>query len=199
MKIKYESEEIIIDLTENHKREKEKLQPAIIVRKKNYIIPTDLNKSSNKTIKVLGKSVNTYYYTCNCSEYRINAKNYSRRDFRRICKHIFIAITVQESNVPDLMTKTFIEHKFWFKIINIIELEMGGKIFYAGYTKEFDTFIVYLPEKIPKYFTYNITLMCWMDNEEPFEKFEWNKSLLKFFKRLNLFYRKFIAKSKKII
>ncbi|MGQ9644196.1 MAG: hypothetical protein ACUVT3_10100 [Ignavibacterium sp.] len=105
-----------------------------------------------------------------------------------------MSLTNDESNYSDLFVKIIIEHKFWFKIINIIELEIEKIIFYVGYTKEFDTFIVYLPDLLPKYYTFNISLMYWKDNEEPFEKYDLKRCLLKFFKRLNLYYKSLVAK-----
>lgn len=188
MKVKIEEEEILIDLTgRNLSSFNEKLIP--LIKKKNFVVKT-FESIPKKTVTVGGRSLNPHYFTCSCKDYRESAKKYPLRDLRRMCKHLFTYISKYHFQDMDLITRTLLEHKFWYKINNAFEIEINKNIIYISYTNDFEIFFVYLPSNLPVYYSYNCILKQWRDNNEPFLDQDVKRSLVKFIHRINLISKK---------
>lgn len=189
MKVKIEDEEIIIDLTSSRGLAAVNVILAPVIKKKNYTIKM-FESFPKKTVMLWGKSLNPYYFNCSCKDYRALAKKYPRRDLRRMCKHLFTYLSKYQFENIDTLTKIIIEHKFWYKINNVIELEINKHSFYLGYTIDFEIFFVYIPSDLPIFYSYNCTLRQWRDNNEPFADSEVKRTFIKFIHRLNLISKK---------
>lgn len=184
MKVRIEEDEILIDLTGKALGTfDKKLVPKIL--KKNFTLKIN-DAIPKKTVTLAGKSLNPHYYSCSCRDYRMSAEKYPRRDFRRICKHLIAYILKYYFDDIDILTRTILEHKLWYKISNVIEVELDQKIFYVGYTKDFEIFNIYLPSDLPVYYSYNCTIKKWKNLDEPFQEIDLNISLTKFIQRLNI-------------
>ncbi len=187
MKVRIEEEEILIDFTGKELKSANKnLMPVIL--KKNYILKIH-NTIPKKTAIIAGKSINPHYYTCSCKDYRMNADKYPKRDFRRICKHLFIYLSKYYFEEINLLTRTILEHKFWYRIFNVIEVGIEKNIFYMGYTADFELFNIYIPSNLPDFYSYNCSLKKWKNFEEPFPDSELNNAIVKLMHRLNIFYK----------
>lgn len=188
MKVKIEKDEILIDLTgKDYETFNEKLAPIII--KKNFTLkPSDA--VLNKSVILAGKSLNPHYYSCSCRDYRMSAEKYPRRDFRRICKHLITYLLKYYFDDIDMLTRTILEHKLWYKISNVIEVELDQKNFFVGYTKDFEIFNIYLPSDLPVYYSYNCNIKKWKNLDEPFQETDLNIALTKFIHRLNIISKK---------
>lgn len=188
MKVRIEEDEILIDLTGNElNKVGRKLIP--IIRKKNFIIKLT-NSIPKKTVTLAGKSLNPHYITCSCKDYRMSVEIYPKRDLRRVCKHLFLYISKYYFEDIDPLTRTLLEHRFWYKINNVIEVEIDKNIFHIGYTQDFEIFHIYLPSDIPLFYSYNSQIKKWKDMDEPFHKAELNITLTKFIHRLNTISKK---------
>lgn len=188
MKIRIEDDEILIDLT-GKERETLNIKIALTILKKNFTLKL-YDVIQKKSAILAGKSLSPHYYTCSCKDYRMSAEIYPKRDLRRICKHIFTYISKYHFDDIDLITRTFLEHKFWYKISNVIEVELDKKIFFIGYTKDFEIFNVYLPWNLPVFYSYNCIIKKWEDFAEPFQEKDLNITITKFIHRLNMISKK---------
>ncbi|AFH50726.1 Hypothetical protein IALB_3023 [Ignavibacterium album JCM 16511] len=140
MKVKVVEEEILIDFTNVLSTTDIHFNP--VIKKKNYLIKS-FNSIPKKTTRILGVSINPYYFTCSCKDFRAKAKEFPKRDFRRMCKHLFIYLSKYHWDEMDSLTKILLEHKFWAKILNVIEIEINENTFFIGITKE-SIFIIYI-------------------------------------------------------
>ncbi len=184
MRVRIVEDEILIDLTGKEQSIlNQELRPNIV--RKNFA----LNKFSlipKKSIAFAGKLINPHYYTCSCKDYRSYAEKYPKRDLRRICKHLFIYLSKNHFEDIDLVSRILLEHKFWYKIINVFELEINNVKILIGYTKDFEIFHIYIPPKLPVFYSYNSSLKKWKNADEPPLDSEINFALKKFLNRLNL-------------
>lgn len=182
MKISFNNEEIIVDLTES--RIKQTVgDREITLSKKNFLIPTF--NGMPKTYHYYNRNkVNPYYLNCTCKEYRDNIKLYPLRDLRRMCKHIFFVLTRDFITKIDTLTKLLLEHKFWEKITDVYEINFNNEKLYLSFNKEFKYLHIYRKNSEWKFYTYYPNKGNWDNNLPPFKDIDDNKFLSFFLQQL---------------
>lgn len=151
----------------------------IILLKSNYLIPI-LNNITKRNSSYSRYKVNAHYLNCSCKEYRLNTKYYELRDLRRICKHIFFIITRDYRNSVDELTSLLLEHRFWDKIENVIELKVFKENIFVGFEKDLKFVRIYRKYINWKYYSYLIESKSWEHNLPPFKSSNKNEKLISF-------------------
>ncbi|MFZ1518318.1 MAG: hypothetical protein WAU11_06070 [Ignavibacteriaceae bacterium] len=182
MKISFDNDEIIVDLTESRIKQVGG-DKEITLSKKNFLIPT--LKGMPKTYHYYNRNkVNPYYLNCTCKEYRDSIKLYPLRDIRRMCKHIFFVLTRDFSARIDSLTNLLLEHQFWKKITDVYEINFNSEKLYLSFNKEYKFVLVYRKQVEWKFYTFFPSNDIWDNNLPPYKELENNKFLSYFIKQL---------------
>ena len=152
MKISYNNDEIIVDLTQTRIKNSEG-DSEIVLSKTNYLIPILKGVPKNYSYYNRNK-VNAHYLNCTCKEYRDNIKLYPLRDIRRICKHIYFIITKDYSSKLDPLSSILLAHRFWDKIGNVYEINFNEEKLYIGINSDLKIFRVYRKTTEWKFYTF---------------------------------------------
>lgn len=184
MKISINDDEILLDLTQSYVKKVEG-DKEIVLSKTNFLIP--VHKGIPKAYAYYNRNkVNPYYLNCSCKEYRDNIKLYPLRDLRRMCKHIFFILIRDYSEIMDGLTKLLMEHRFWEKISEVIEINFNSEKLYISFTHDLQFIRVYRKILEWKFYTYLPKKNYWENNLPPYKEFENNSYLSNFLKKLPL-------------
>lgn len=195
MKIKIESDEFIIDFTDKNGSKSTTLYSVKII-KKNFILNEYKIFPRNKII-IYGNKVTLRYFSCTCNEYTSNELLYPPRDIRRICKHIYIALSKTCIEKMGSLESNILNHKFWYKLSNVFQVEIERQSLLIAYGVDYEIFYVYPFNRPETYFTYNCSLNIWKDNVRPFDNELLNISISTFLRRTSFFLKKY-SPTKKI-
>jgi hypothetical protein len=178
MKISYNNDEIIVDLTQPYIKNSDGDKEIVLV-KTNYLIP--ILKGVPKSYSYYNRNkVNAHYLNCTCKEYRDNIKLYPLRDIRRICKHIFFIITNVYSEKLDELSAMLLAHRFWDKITEVYEILYLNKKLYLSFDKEQKFIRVYLKNSEWKYYTFIPGKDIWQNDLPPYKNTDQNYQLSQF-------------------
>jgi hypothetical protein len=189
MRVKIESDEFIIDFTDRKESKSTPLYSVKII-KKNFII-NDYKTFPRNKINIYGNKVTLRYLTCTCKEYTSNELLYPPRDIRRICNHIYIALSKTCMEKMGSLESNILNHKFWYKLSNVFQIEIEKQRLFIGYGYDYEIFYVYPFNKPDTYFTYNCNLSIWKENVGPFENEFLNISINTFLRRVSFFLKKY--------
>jgi hypothetical protein len=181
MKINLVKDTIQIDFTEISDKSVSENNTGneLLIVDDTYYIPTI--KGLTKTSQSVGKfTVNPYYFTCTCKSFRQNVKLYKKRDFRRVCKHIFSVINSMYNDRLDDLTRIIIEHQFWYRINRVIEIKVGQEILFVSFKAEKDFAFVYKKNSHWKFYKYYFAKKSWENLVPPFKHISQNKILESF-------------------
>ena len=97
-----------------------------------YYCLQKLDGISKRTITAGINKVNLFNLSCTCKEHRASVTIYSRRDIRRVCRHLYSKLFSEAEDKIDDLSKLILHNQFWFgqtnvkKILfSIIELKFG--------------------------------------------------------------------------
>jgi hypothetical protein len=160
--VKHINGEIILDLTVRNKPK------SVLVSKEQELLildtsyKIDIIKSLPKTsARVNNHSVNVYYLSCSCKSFRSSIKLFPKRDIRRICKHLFLAISSGYIEKYDDLTKLMIESKFWYSHEDILKIKIGKEILYLAFSYEKEIVNLIIKRNDWNLFTFDITNKVW--------------------------------------
>lgn len=190
MRVKIEADEVIIDFTENAAELTSSLIYPVNIINKNFIIK-DYKFFPRSKININRNNVILKNLTCTCKNYKNVEIKYPKRDLRRVCKHIYIALAKNCIDKMDSLEAMILNHKFWYKLINVIEIEIKDEKLLIGYSYDFEIFYIYVLNKPENYFTYNSSLNIWKENLPPYNHKLLNKTLEWFLKRLSYYLKKY--------
>lgn len=179
MKISYNNDEIIVDLTQPRFKKNKVGDKEIVITKNNYLVP--ILKGVPKSYSYYNRNkVNAHYLNCTCKEYRDNIKLYPLRDIRRICKHIFFIITKEYNSKIDELTSLLLAHRFWDKITEVYEIIYNSERVYISLEKDLKFIRVYRKNSEWKFYTYLTDKSFWVNNLPPYKSSVQNDHLLQF-------------------
>jgi hypothetical protein len=182
MKISINEDEILLDLTQSYVKKVEE-DKEIVLTKTNFLIP--ILKGIPKTYSYYNKNkVNPYYLNCSCKEYRDNIKMYPLRDLRRMCKHIFFILIRVHTERMDGLTKLLMEHRFWEKISEVIEINFNSEKLYISFASDLQFIRVYRKILEWKFYNYLPKKNSWENNLPPYKELENNSYLSNFLKKI---------------
>lgn len=182
MKVQFDNDEIIIDLTTSEILNKKSLNPTLV--KANYIIPV-IKGVPKSFIYYRQYRINPYFLNCSCSEYRSNIKLFPLRDIRRICKHIFFILMRDHLERLDELTKLLLEHHFWDKITDVYEINFNTETIYISFSKTLKFLRIYKKNRNWKFYNFDLKTNKWENNLPPFKNPLDNKNLTTFLKNIN--------------
>ncbi|QQS35320.1 MAG: hypothetical protein IPM56_13845 [Ignavibacteriales bacterium] len=162
MTIKQIDGEIIVDLTlrNNVKLKNPSIADGLILLDTSYKI--ELNKTFPKyKTRISNHAVDVYYLYCTCKTYRESIKKYPKRDIRRICKHLFLAISSKFIDRYDELTKLLIESKFWYSHNEIFKLSLNNEIIYIAFSFEKELANLFLKRNEWQLFPFDINTKDW--------------------------------------
>ncbi len=165
MHIKKINGEIIVDLTvkKNKISTSGNKSSKLIILDNSFRV--ELNKQLPKTkIRVNNHAVNIYYFNCTCKAYRESIPKYPKRDIRRMCKHLFLAISAEHIDKYDTLTRLMIESKFWYGYQDILKAEYLNRQFYLAFSSERDVVNIIIYRDGWTLLKYNIRTNLWQRN-----------------------------------
>lgn len=180
MKVSFDKDEMIVDLTQPHLKKNTVGDNEIVLSKTNYLVP--ILKGVPKSYSYYNRNkVNAHYLNCTCKEYRDNIKLYPIRDIRRICKHIFFIITKDHNSKIDELTSLLLAHRFWDKITEVYEITLNSEKIYVSFEKDLKFIRVYRKNSEWKFYTYLTDKNSWSNNLPPYKSSIQNDMLTQFF------------------
>lgn len=183
LKVSFDKDEMIVDLTQPHFKEKIMGDNEIVLIKNNYLVP--ILKGVPKTFSYYnGKKVNPYYLNCTCKEYRDSIKLYPIRDIRRICKHIFFILTKEYQIRIDDLTAILLAHRFWDKVNDVFEIKYQNENIFVSVEKDLKFFRIYRKNSEWKFYTFLQDKNFWINNLPPYNFSSQNEILIQFIKNI---------------
>lgn len=162
MRIKNINGEMIVDLTvkKNQIPDLGNKSPKLIILENSFKI--EINKQIPKIkIRVNNHAVNAYYFNCTCKAYRESILKYPKRDIRRMCKHLFLAISAEHIDKYDALTRLMIESKFWYGYNSIVKAKYLNKEFYLAFSSERDVVNIFVYHEEWRLLIYDIGTKNW--------------------------------------
>lgn len=178
MKVSYNNDEIIVDLTQSRIKNSEG-DKEIVLSKTNYLIPV-LKGVPKSYIYYNRNKVNAHYLNCTCKEYRDSIKLYPLRDIRRICKHIYFIITKEYNDKIDGLTTILLAHRFWDKISNVYEVFFQNEKLYISFNDNLKFLRVYKKNSEWKFYTFFADKKKWENDLPPYKNSDQNDLLSEF-------------------
>jgi hypothetical protein len=157
--------EIILDLTV---RTSTKLKPYTATDGLSLLdnsFKIEINKHLSKAkIRISNHAVNVYYLHCTCKAYRESIKKFPKRDIRRICKHLFLAISSNYIDKYDDLTRLMIESKFWYSHRDILKLRLNQEIIYLAFSYEKEIVNLFIRRSDWQIFPFEVDKKEWQKN-----------------------------------
>jgi hypothetical protein len=179
VKVSFDKDEMIVDLTQPHFKKKIMGDNEIVLTKNNYLVP--ILKGVPKSFSYYNRNkVNPHYLNCTCKEYRDSIKLYPIRDIRRICKHIFFIITKDFNSKIDALTTLLLAHRFWDKVNDVFEIKYQNQNIFVSVEKDLKFFRIYRKNSDWKFYTFFPSKNSWLDNLPPFNSSSQNEILIQF-------------------
>lgn len=130
-----------------------------------YFIP--LFKDITKKTFVYGRNrVNLHYLNCSCKIFRQKAGRYKRRDYRRICKHIYFFISIHLNEKLDEFSRLILETQFWYGTFDLKKMEINQEEIFFGINM--DSQKIFFLQKTQNWsrLIYDLEKSCWQDEKQ---------------------------------